>query len=117
MKIISFALTVPALLAGRKSRTRREWPDRYASMFKAGDHCQAFDRSPRFGGKQIAIIEIIEIKKQHLSEMNAEDYEKEGFKYFEDNGLKIWNKEATQAFNDWREDDQEVYVIDFKVLK
>ena len=117
MKIISFAWTVPSLLARRKTRTRREWRDDYAQRFRVGDMIQAWDKQPRFGGKKIGIIEITGIKKQNLSEMTAEDYEKEGFKFFEEKGLKIWDKDPADAFNDWQEDDYEVWVIDFKVIE
>jgi hypothetical protein len=115
MKIISFAWTVPSLLAGRKTRTRREWTDEYAERFKVGDLIQAYDRQPRFGGKCIAIIEITGIKQESTSEMTSDDYEKEGFKYFEEKGLKIWDKDPAIAFEDWMEDDCEVWIIDFKV--
>jgi len=117
MKIISFAWTTPSLLARRKTRTRRNWNDKYASRFKVGDLIQAYDKQPRFKGKRIAIIKIIGIKKQNLSEMTSEDFEKEGFKYFEEKGLKIWDREPSDAFNDWAEEDYKVWVIDFEIIK
>ena len=117
MKIISFAWTTPALLKKRKTRTRREWNDKYASMFKVGDLIQAYDKQPRFKGKRIAIIKITKIRKEALFDMPSEDFELEGFKYFEEKGLKIWNKEPADAFNEWAESDDEVWVIDFKIIK
>ena len=55
MKIISFAWTTEALLAGIKTCTRRDWNDDYARRFKNGEFCQAFDRNPRAGGKRVGI--------------------------------------------------------------
>lgn len=37
MKIISFAETTPALLADAKTVTRREWAEKHARSFKAGE--------------------------------------------------------------------------------
>lgn len=113
MKIIAFAWTTPPLLSGRKTRTRRKWDDNYAKRFKPGDICQAFDKSPRFKGKRVALIKILSIKKEDIKDMPDEDYEKEGFKYMEEQGMKIWNKPPRQAFEEWRDDGGEYWVVDF----
>jgi len=57
-KSISFAWTSPALLAGRKTCTCRDWGDDYARRFRAGDVIAAYDRSPRYGGTQIATLRL-----------------------------------------------------------
>ena len=57
-KIISFAWTSDALLAGRKICTCRDWERDYAERFKAGDIIRAYDRSPRYQGKQIATLRL-----------------------------------------------------------
>jgi len=49
MKIISFAWTTEASLAGRKTATRRCWSEGYARRFKSGDLVQAYDRNPSGG--------------------------------------------------------------------
>jgi hypothetical protein len=69
MKIISFAWTTPALLAGSKCVTRREWDKKYAESFEAGEYVQAFDKSPRAGGKCVAIIELTQ--KPYLQGMTG----------------------------------------------
>lgn len=117
MKIISFSWTTPALIAGRKSRTRRQWSNEYAKRFKTGDLCQAYDRQPRFGGKIVAIIRITGIKHEHISEMTSRDFELEGFSYMEEQGMKIWGKEPADAFNEWMDEDEEYWVIDFEIVK
>ena len=58
MQIISFALTTDALLACQKTVTRRDWPDKYAAQFQVGNLVQAYDKSPRNGGRCVAIIRI-----------------------------------------------------------
>lgn len=116
MKIISFAWTSPALLALEKSRTRRAWNDAYASRFKVGDLVQAWDRSPRFGGKQIAIIQVMGLKKENLLLMSENDYVLEGFAYFEKNGLKIRGQDPRVAFDEWKQEGGDLYVLDFRVV-
>ena len=82
--IISFAWTTAALLDGRKTVTRREWSDAHAAKFKPGDLVDAYDRSPRFKGKKVGVIRIINIKRSFLSLMvsdlswGMEELEREG---------------------------------------
>ncbi|MEE9356541.1 MAG: hypothetical protein V3U75_13200 [Methylococcaceae bacterium] len=79
MKIISFAWTTEALRTGKKTVTRRFWSDSYAKQFKEGDLVQAYDRSPRFKGKQIAIIRLTQAPyKEPLSLMTDEEEKAEG---------------------------------------
>ncbi|MEK0335834.1 MAG: hypothetical protein QQN41_00155 [Nitrosopumilus sp.] len=117
MKIISFAWTTEALLSREKTRTRREWNDKYAKRFKVGDLIQAWDKQPRFKGKKVAIIRIIGIKKEDISLMEDKDYHSEGFYYMEKMGKTIWDKHPKYAFNDWRKEGGEYWVIDFKIEK
>lgn len=116
-QIISFAWTVPALLARRKTRTRRLWDDGYAKRFKVGDIVQAWDKQPRFKGKKIAEIKIISIKKENISLMPSEDFEKEGFKYMEEQELRIWGMNPRDAFDSWRNDVDDYWVIDFEIIR
>jgi len=117
MKIISFAWTTPALLAGEKTRTRRNWSDKYAKRFKVGDLIQAYDRQPRFKGKRVAIIKILNIKKENISLMPNKDYKKEGFAYLEKINKKIFGENPKMAFQEWRKEGGKYWVIDFEVLK
>ncbi len=81
MKIISFAWTSPALVAGEKTVTRREWQPNHASRFQPGDLVAAYDRQPRFGGKQIATIRIVSVTWERFQDMPDSDYAGEGFEY------------------------------------
>jgi len=86
MKIISFAHTTPALLAGRKIVTRREWDDRYARSFKAGELVQAWDHVPRVkGAHRVGTIRLT-ADPEWSNEYPAADFEGEGFAYIEECG-------------------------------
>lgn len=117
MMIISFAWTTEPLLAGRKTRTRRDWALNHSKKFKVGDLVQAYDKLPIHGGRRVAIIKITGIKHEHISEMPDEDYEKEGFAYMEEQGLTIWGKKIREAFEEWRKDDDYYWVIDFELVE
>ena len=95
-----------------------QWVDRYAKTFHTGERVQAWDHSPRTKkGKKVAeIILTAEPFKQHISLMTEEDFEKEGFAYLDERSLIIWDKGARQAFDDWKCEDEEYWVIDFKLI-
>ena len=121
MKIISFAWTTPAFLAGRKTRTRRDWSDDYAKRFHVGDVCQAWDHVPRVkGAKRVGTLRITGLKKEDLREMPDEDFEKEGFAYLEETGFKIWDMDAREAFGEWKlnadiqDEPTMMWVVDFE---
>lgn len=79
MKTISFAWTSGVLLEGRKTVTRRFWSGEYAKRFKKGDLVAAYDKSPKFGGKQIATIKLTRNPyKESLSKMTDEEEKAEG---------------------------------------
>jgi len=102
MKIISLAWTAGAFAAGRKSVTRRQWVDRYAALFRAGDICQAYDKSPRRHGKRIGYLEIISVTREMMCQMPDSDYEAEGFAWMEEQGLQFRGVHPRLAFEQWR---------------
>ncbi len=84
MKIISFAWTTPALLAREKTVTRRDWKERFARGFKAGDLVAAWDKLPRNHGRKVATIRLTcKPYKQVVAMAPDSDYEAEGFGFFE----------------------------------
>ena len=129
MSNISFAWTTAALLAGRKTVTRRMGSDDYYGRFQAGDILTAWDRSPRFKGKPIAKIELTEKPYiEPLFLMPDADYEGEGFAYFDANPEiipKYWHKTFKErnisTFRQWFTISQDcmdpMWVIRFKVLE
>lgn len=85
-RIISFDWTTPALLAGRKTCTRRDWSVSYASRFKQDEVCQAWDHLPRTRkGRKVGDIRLtVTPYLESLAEMPDEDFEAEGFAFFEE---------------------------------
>lgn len=110
MKIISFAWTSPALLAGAKTVTRRDWDDDYARRFSAGELVAAYNRSPRHRGEQIATIRIVSVTKERDSETPDSDYAAEGFAWFEQHPEQLPKGERVryletvtwESFERWR---------------
>lgn len=123
--IISFAWTTPALLAGRKTVTRRNWLNRHADKFEAGILVDAWDKSPRFKGKKVAVIRLTqEPVLEWIADMPDEDFEAEGFKFFQENPELIptaFNLKPTETmwdrFKFWREAGQTLWVIRFEIVK
>lgn len=82
---ISFGRTLPQLLSGNKSVTRRAWADSYGkafvNRFKEGKILYpAFDKDRRYGGKQIGLIRLTcPPYKERLGDMPAADLILEGF--------------------------------------
>jgi len=78
-RIISFAWTTPQLLNGLKTVTRRDWSATYASLFRAGDLVQAYDKNPRVGGKRVAIIRLTKDPyKERLGDITDAEEKAEG---------------------------------------
>src|ERR1017187_9332438 len=102
MMIVSFAWTTAAFLAGRKTRTRRLWDDQYAAKFHIGDTIQAYDKTPRAHGKLIGYAVIKGLKKEHISLMPDGDFEKEGFAYMKEKGLKFLGMDPETQLRTWR---------------
>ncbi|MBW2090656.1 MAG: hypothetical protein JRI34_00835 [Deltaproteobacteria bacterium] len=124
--IISFAWTVPALLAGRKTRTRRQWTDEYASRFKKNMIVDAYNRSPRHGGKKVASIRLTANPiKIPIKIMPDEDFEKEGFAYFLENpdqiprrGLLNYGiRDPWRVFRIWRAAGGDYWIVDFEMVE
>jgi hypothetical protein len=80
MKIISFAWTTDALISGQKTVTRRDWNHDYARSF-TDPLVQAYDKSPRSGGKCVAILRLKSIRHEFDAEAPDDDYEAEGFEF------------------------------------
>jgi len=104
MKRISFNYTLQAFLQGKKTVTRREWKDNYASKIRQGDTLLAVNRL--YGGSVIGKIKVLKNPyRQLLSELTQQDLIKEG---------NCWNsidefKSLFTIFNP--------YVVEFEVLE
>lgn len=127
MKIISFAWTTDALLAGAKTCTRREWTNHYAQSYvdefvqslKAGTPMlvQAWDKSPRAGGKRIGTIRLTQEPYQEwVADAPLADFEAEGLQWMNDwaGDRRYVQRMTPQAFwIAWKARNPLVWVIRF----
>lgn len=119
MKIISFGWTWPAFVAGVKTVTRRNWTPEYAIKFHTGDICQAYDKSPRCGGKKIGLLRLTCAPRlEEMCYMDDEDYAAEGFEYLNLNRHllpKSMPYDVSGAgFDAWRKSGDSLWVIRFE---
>lgn len=128
MNLISFAWTTPALLAGAKTCTRRDWTPDYANHFKAGDVVSAFDRNPRNSGKKVAEIRLLNTPVlESTLDMPASDYQAEGFAWLYGHAdvlpAKIFGAPCSRddfspaGFNRWRQRSELLYVVRFALVR
>lgn len=125
--IISFAHTTPALLAGRKTVTRRDWNPDHAAKFGAGMFIDAYDRSPRVHGHRVAKLRITHAPvRENTRVMSDSEYEAEGFAYldahrvpvvvsalFEKGAFLTWR----EAFEFWRMRAVDHWVVRFELVE
>ena len=119
--IISFGWTTPALLAGRKTVTRREWDPDYAQRFFEGQLVDAWNTSPRnVRGCPRKIATIRLTKKPYLEparEAPDEDYEAEGFAYFDEIDRKVNGHTPTAMWRAWKQQNPSLWVVRFEVVE
>ena len=116
-RIISFAWTVPALLDGHKTVTRRDWHADYAHRFKAGDTVLAYDRSPRVGGKQIATLFLTaDPYWERGCDMPDADWLAEGFAFLDKRGIFLKGISPRELWGQMKAADDGVWVIRFEVV-
>lgn len=123
--IISFAWTTPALLAGSKSVTRREWDYAYAQSFKRGMLVDAWDKSPRYGGKKVGTIRLTaDPSYEAMRSMPDDDYEREGFAYLDEHpeltskaSRSHFGSFSREAFDRWRNAGGAAYVVRFELVE
>jgi hypothetical protein len=117
---ISFSWTSAALLAGRKTVTRRDWDDAYARRFRKGMEVTAYDRLPRNGGKPIARLRLTADATYEADALAPDsDWEAEGFGYFQSHdGARLSNGRDVSrlGFNTWRQAGGSSWVVRFEVL-
>ena len=119
MRIISFAWTTPALLARRKTCTRRQWLHSTAERFQSSELVQAYDKQPRFKGKKVGIIRLTEMPYlESTAKAPDSDWEAEGFAYLESIGATVNGLEPRQLWRNWRElEPEELWVVRFEVVE
>lgn len=121
--IISFGWTAPALVAGAKTVTRRQWVDSHAEKFKRRDLVKAYDRSPRWGGKEVATIRIAkDLYKEPISEMPDVDWFHEGFEYMFQHPELIpksspFKTASWEEFEEWRASGGVYWVVPLRLVE
>jgi len=124
--ILSFGYTTDALLAGVKTVTRRDWHDKYAQqwMNRVGELADAWNTSPRVISKnphRIATIRLLGV--QLTQSYPDEDYELEGLRWMEDNGLAMpvgYHRDPVKPSVYWRAWQQYrplLYRVEFEVVE
>lgn len=118
--IISFAWTTPALLAGAKTMTRREWHPDHASRFKPAMLVDAWDRSPRTGkGRKVATIRLTRAPWYQTTEpLSDDDWLREGFSWLVRSG-DAWARDRAQfIWDDWsRRRALHLWVVEFELVE
>ena len=113
--IISFAWTTPALLAGAKTMTRRDWSHDHARRFTIGRLVDAWDRSPRTGkGHKVAPVRITrEPRRDSTANLSADDYRREGFGWLCEHGQVAMVDAITRS---WALNPHEVWAVEFELV-
>lgn len=113
--ILTFRWTTEALLAGKKTVTRREWTDRHAAKFREGMIVDAWDKNPRNHGRRVARILVKSVTRERSGTMPREDYRNEGFAYLY--GKYGIEGASLTAFEAWRRADVPLWVVRFVVIE
>jgi hypothetical protein len=115
--IISYAWTTDALLAGRKTCTRRDWNRDYAARFLEGTVHDAWNRSPRIGGQKVGNVRIEQVPyREATRNIPDADFEGEGLKFMEEKGLLIRGITPREWFERWRASNEILWVVRFKLV-
>ncbi len=118
MRIISFAWTTPALVAGHKTCTRRDWAPGWAVRFQTGDLVAAYDRSPRYRGKQVAVVRLTARPYPESTRDAPEtDYEAEGFAFLSKIGAKVDGMTPEALWRLWHISARLLYVVRFELVE
>jgi hypothetical protein len=113
--MISFAYTTPALLAGVKRVTRRQWQPTHAAKFRERMAVDAYDKSQRCGGKKVGTIELTApIVLEPIAAMPDTDYDAEGFGYLYQHTADP--RFSPDTFEAWKLEEITYYVVRFRLL-
>jgi hypothetical protein len=123
--IISFAWTTPALLAGAKTRTRREWSPGHAAQFHAGDLVDAWNQTPRVNSarrgiaiaRKVATIRLTADPHLRMSDITLpDDYQREGFDWFLRHGTDSDRARVALIWQDWHLEPHWLWVVEFELV-
>jgi 1,6-anhydro-N-acetylmuramate kinase len=101
VRILAFALTTAAHVAGAKTVTCRTWSDEYAGRIIAeieaakaggerGIRMQGWNNSSRVkGARRLSTVLVTEVAKWRTADLPDSDWEAEGFAWMDANGLLV----------------------------
>lgn len=118
--IISFGWTTPALLAGQKTVTRRDWHPKHAAHFSPGQLVDAWNTSPRNvqgNPHKVAVIRILDLSLQSTAAAPDSDWEAEGFEYLTQHGILVDGHTPGLHWTAWRAKPRDLYVVRFEVVE
>ena len=120
--IISFGWTTPALVAGHKTVTRRDWKAKHAAQFHAGMLVDAWNTSPRNvkgDPHKVATIRLTaDAVLESASVCPASDYEAEGFAYLQAHGHLLNGRTPDELWDYWMDEaDLMLYVVRFELVE
>jgi hypothetical protein len=121
---ISFGYTSPAFILLQKVLTRRCWKASHVKKFYSGKRVRAINTDRRCGGKPIGEIELThDVIEQPTGLMPESDFKKEGFEFLEKHRYFIKKNSPFYKFDSmrvffewWKEQNDPVYVVRFKVI-
>lgn len=106
--IISFAWTTLAVIANNydppgKTETRRDWAPKTIAQWRAlrPRYADAWDKSPRFGGKCFGRIRVLEVRSEEIFDMPESAWYAEGFDRLQSIGAKIGKETAASVWKYW----------------
>ena len=76
---------------------------------------QAYDRSPRYKGKQVATIQLTRDPYKEWSNL-CSDWHEEGFEYLSKIGAKLNGRTPRDVFEDWKINPVMLWVVRFEVV-
>lgn len=121
--ILSFGWTTPALLAGAKTCTRRDWKPEHAARFKAGMLVDAWNSLPRNVAKNPRKVAVIRLTQDPVLEFTTDaredDWFAEGFDYLNQHGALINGVSPAALWDQWTSPDtgRQLYVVRFEVVE
>jgi hypothetical protein len=113
--IISFGWTSEAFCAGKKTVTRRDWPDSHARKFKVGAIVTAWSKQPCYrGARIIGKIEIVSIERESLRKLLTDsDYGRE--ELVREGSLRDTVEEFVSLFDNRKHGNP--YRVEFRVVE
>lgn len=121
--ILSFGWTTPALLAGAKTCTRRDWKPEHAARFKAGMLVDAWNSLPRNVAKNPRKVAVIRLTQDPVREYTRDipegDWFAEGFDYLNQHGIYVNGISPSALWDEWTmpESHRALYVVRFEVVE